>query len=118
IHFTWTAALGTLAKQHVLITICDAVFDHPTGGATGRRTCSRIFAAVEKHSRSSFKASFTPFGTEKVEKVSAAILQKFRRLCVTKLEIGECLSVSEWHNCEGQSCRHRLYRPFGRNLLN
>src|SRR6266571_6665690 len=118
IHFTWTTALDSLANQHLLIALCDAVLDHPTGSATGRRTCGRIFAAVKKHSRSSFKPAFAPFGTQKVEKVGACILQKFRCLCVTKLQIGQCLSIAEWHNCEGQSCRDRLYRPFRRNLVN
>src|SRR5437660_4733721 len=42
IHFTWTTALDSLANQHVLIGLCDAVLDHPTGSATGRRACGRI----------------------------------------------------------------------------
>src|SRR5436309_3025092 len=84
IHFTWTTALDSLANQHLLIALCDAVLDHPTGSATGRRTCGRIFAAVKKHSRSSFESAFEPLGTEKVEKVGAGILQKFRRLCIAE----------------------------------
>src|SRR5437588_3081259 len=118
IHFTWATALDSLTNQHLLIALCYAVLDHPTGSATGRRACGWIFAAVKKHSRSSFKPAFAPFGTQKVEKVGAGILQKFRRLCIAELQIGQRLSISEWHNRERQSCRDRLYRPFRRNLVN
>src|SRR5438552_16517804 len=118
IHFTWTTALDSLANQHLLIALCDAVLDHPTGGATGRRTCGRIFAAVKKHSRSSFEQAFAPPGTQKIEEIRAAFFQKVRCLCVTKLEIGKCLPIAEWNNCEGQSGRHRLDRPFRRNFVN
>src|SRR5947208_2885490 len=63
IHLTWTTALDALANQHLLITPCDSVLDHPTGSAAGRRSRGRIFAAIKKHARSSFKLAFASFGT-------------------------------------------------------
>src|SRR5437870_7051246 len=68
VHFAWAAELDPLANQHLLVTVCDFVLDHPTGGAAGGRSCGRVFAAVKKHSSSSFKAAFAPFGTQKVKK--------------------------------------------------
>src|SRR6266516_4898235 len=118
IHLAWPTALDALANEHLLIALCDFVLNHPTGGAARRRPCGRIFTAVKKHPSSSFKASFAPFGTQKVEKVGAGILQKFRCLCVTKLQIRERLLIAEWHDREGQPCRDRLYGPFRRNLVN
>ena len=118
IHLAWTTALDSLANQHLFIALCDFVLDHPTGGAAGRRSCGRIFAAVKKHSSSSFEPAFAPLGTQKVKKVGTGILQKFRCLCVTKLQIRQRLSISERHNREGQPCRDRLYRPFRSNLVN
>src|SRR6266566_1935326 len=46
VHFTWATALDSLTNQHLLIALCYAVLDHPTGSATGRRACGWIFAAV------------------------------------------------------------------------
>src|SRR6266480_7572788 len=118
IHLTRTTALDALANQHLFITLCDSVLDHPTGSAAGRRSCGRVFTAVKKHSSSSFKPVFASFGTQEVEKVSASILQEFRCLSVSKLQIRQCLLMAEWHNREGQSCRDGLYWPFRRNLVN
>src|SRR5439155_21681553 len=50
IHLAWATALEPLANQRLLITLCGLVLDHPTGGAAGRRSCGRVFAAVKKHS--------------------------------------------------------------------
>src|SRR5919106_7083855 len=57
-HFAWAAALDALLNHHLLITICDAVLNHPTGCATSGRSRGWIFAAVEKHSSSSFELAF------------------------------------------------------------
>src|SRR5258705_632793 len=73
IHLTWTTALDALPNHHLLITLCDSVSGHPTGSAASRRSCGRIFAAVEKHSSSSFKPAFSPVGAEKVKKVGTGI---------------------------------------------
>src|SRR5882724_7987714 len=35
-HFAWATTLNALPNHHLLITICDSVLDHPTGGATSR----------------------------------------------------------------------------------
>src|SRR6266571_8418067 len=85
IHLTWTTALDALANQDLFITVCDSVLDHPTGGAAGRGSCGRIFAAVKKHASSSFEPAFAPFGAQKVKKVGTGILQKFRCLRVRKV---------------------------------
>jgi hypothetical protein len=111
-------ALDALLNHHLLITICDAVLNHPAGCATSGRSRGWIFAAVEKHSSSSFELAFALFGTEKVEKVRAGFLQKLCRLSVTKLKIRERLLIPEWHDGERKSCRDRLDRPFRMNLGN
>jgi hypothetical protein len=84
-HFARATALDALLNHHLLIIFCDSVLNHPTRGATSRRPCGRVFATIEEHSSSSLKPAFAPFGTEKVKKVGAGILQKFRCLNVTKL---------------------------------
>src|SRR5207342_2607197 len=84
-HFAWATALDALPNHHLLITFCDAVLNHPTGSAACRRSGGWILAAVKKHSCSSFEPAFAPLGTKKVEKVRAGVLQKLRRLNVTKL---------------------------------
>src|SRR5439155_6660897 len=118
IHLARATTFDALTNQHLLISFCDSMSNHPTRAAACRRPCSWVFAAVKKHSRSSFKSAFASFGTQKVEKVGAGVLQKVRCLCVTKLEIGERLSISEWDNREGQPCGDGLYRPFRTNLVN
>src|SRR5207249_11971524 len=85
IHLTWTTALDALANQHLLIPLCDSMFHQPTDGAPGRRSCGRIFAAVEKHSSSSFESAFASFRTKKIKEIRPGFLQKLRRLNVTKL---------------------------------
>src|SRR5258707_14557055 len=117
-HFARATALDALPNHHLLITFCDAVLDHPTGSAACRRSRGWIFATVKKHSCSSFEPAFAPFGAKKVEKVRACVPQEFRRLNVTELQIRERLSITEWHDREGQSCRDRLDRPFRRNFVN
>ena len=82
-HFAWATALDALPNHHLLITLCDSVLTHPTGGAARRRPCGRIFTAVKKHSSSSFKPAFAPFGTQKVEKVRTGVPQELRCLNVT-----------------------------------
>jgi hypothetical protein len=67
VNFARATALDALLNHHLLITICDAVLNHPTGGATSGRSRGWIFAAVEKHSSSSFELAFAAFGTKKVE---------------------------------------------------
>ncbi len=84
-HFAWATTLNALPNHHLLITFCDAVLNHPTGSAACRRSGGWIFATVKKHSCSSFEPAFAPLGTKKVEKVRAGVLQKLRRLNVTKL---------------------------------
>jgi hypothetical protein len=66
-HLAWATALGALLNHHLLITICDAVLNHPTGCATSGRSRGWIFAAVEKHSSSNFELAFAAFGTKKIE---------------------------------------------------
>src|SRR6187551_272989 len=73
-HFAWPAALDALSNHHLFIIFCDAVLNHPTGSATCRRSRSRIFAAVKKHSSSSLKLALASLGTKKVEKVRATLL--------------------------------------------
>src|SRR5712675_2254200 len=34
-HFAWATTLNALPNQHLLITRCDAVLDHPTDSAPG-----------------------------------------------------------------------------------
>src|SRR5438552_6171405 len=118
IHLAWTTAFDALSNEYVLIAVCDSVLDHPTGSAAGGRSCRGIFATIKEHASSSFKPAFGSFWAQKVEKSGASILQKFRCLCVTKLEFRECLLIAKRHNRKGQSCRHRLDRPFRRNLVN
>ena len=36
IHFARTTNLDALSNQHLFVTVCDPVLDHPTRGATGR----------------------------------------------------------------------------------
>src|SRR6266550_6275424 len=117
-HFAWATALDALPNHQLLITFCDAVLNHPTGGAACRRSSGWVFATVKKHSCSSFEPAFAPFGTKKVEKVRTCIPHELRRLNVTELQIRERLSIAEWHDREGQSCRDRLDRPFRRNFVN
>jgi hypothetical protein len=84
-HFAWATALDALLNHELLITFCDAVLNHPAGSAACRGSCGRIFATVKKHSCSSFEPAFAPLRTQKIEKVRARLLQKLRRLNVTKL---------------------------------
>src|SRR5439155_992290 len=105
-------AFDALTDHHLLITFRDAVLNHPTDGAAGRRSCGWIFAAVKKHSGSSFKLAPTPFRTQKIEKICAGFLQEFGGLHETELKIRERLSISERHDGKRQSRRDRLDRTF------
>src|SRR6266699_6348970 len=73
VHFAWATALDALPNHDLLIGFCDAVLDHPTGSAACRRSRGWVFATVKKHSSSSCKSAFAPFGTEKVEQVRAGL---------------------------------------------
>src|SRR5206468_7588584 len=118
IHLAWAAALDALPNQHLLISFCDSVLDHPTGSAAGGRSCGRVFAAVEKHSSFRFKPAFTAFGTNEVKEVRPSILQKFRCLCIAKPQIRECRLIAEWHDRKRQSCRDGLDGPFRGKFVN
>jgi hypothetical protein len=67
VDLTGAAALDALLNHHLLITVCDAVPNHPTGSAACRRSGGWVFAAIKKHSSSSFEPAFAAFGTKKVE---------------------------------------------------
>src|SRR5262245_31687712 len=54
VDFARATAFDALLNHHLLITVCDAVLDHPTGSAACSRSGGWIFTAVEKHSSSSF----------------------------------------------------------------
>src|SRR5205823_3481477 len=79
-NFTRPANLDTLADQHLLVAVCNAISHHPTGSTARRRTGGRIFAAVEKHARAHFKRIFTPFWTKKVEEAGPSAFQEFSGL--------------------------------------
>src|SRR5690242_1417629 len=105
---TWPTALNALTNQNLFVAVCNSMLRHPTRGTTRCRSCGRIFAAVKKHSSASFKATLAPLGAQKIKKLGAGALQKFRCLRVAKLEVRERLLITEGHHCERQSCRDRL----------
>src|SRR5882724_29308 len=71
IHFARTTDLDALSNQHLFGTVCDPVLDHPTRGATGRRSRSRIFSAIKKHAGANPAPVFAFLGTNEVAKLSA-----------------------------------------------
>jgi hypothetical protein len=73
-HLARTTTFGALMNHYLLVVFCDSVLDHPTGSAAGRRSRGWVFATVKEHSSCSFKPAFTPFGTEKIEKVCTGFL--------------------------------------------
>ncbi len=65
--FARTTHLDALSNHYLFITICDAVLDHPTRGAAGRRSRSWIFTAIKKHARPGFPPALVPIRTEQVK---------------------------------------------------
>src|SRR6266700_2666465 len=77
IHFARTPNLDALSNQHLFVTVCDPVLDHPTRSATGGRSRSWIFTAIKEHARRGFQpVFFSPLRTEKIKKLGVAVLEK------------------------------------------